>query len=85
MQGSYEMLSAGGKKFQAAAMGQFGSGWAWLVEDGGKLVNPMNDIRLVGKAGGGGGSSGSGGGKRSTMPRKCSGMVAPSRAVSPPR
>lgn len=25
------------KQFQAAAVGQFGSGWAWLVQDGGKL------------------------------------------------
>ena len=38
-------------KFKAAAMAQFGSGWAWLVEDGGKLAivttanagNPMTD------------------------------------------
>ncbi len=26
------------KEFTAAAEGQFGSGWAWLVEDGGKLA-----------------------------------------------
>ena len=26
------------EKFSAAAVGQFGSGWAWLVLDGGKLV-----------------------------------------------
>ena len=25
------------EKFQAAGMGRFGSGWAWLVDDGGKL------------------------------------------------
>ncbi|RMH03883.1 MAG: superoxide dismutase [Planctomycetota bacterium] len=25
-------------RFKAAAAGQFGSGWAWLVEDGGKLA-----------------------------------------------
>ena len=46
--GSLEAFSSA---FQAAAMGQFGSGWAWLVEDGGKLSicatanagNPMTD------------------------------------------
>jgi Fe-Mn family superoxide dismutase len=26
------------KELAAAAAGQFGSGWAWLVEDGGKLA-----------------------------------------------
>jgi superoxide dismutase, Fe-Mn family len=37
------------EQFKAAAVGQFGSGWAWLVADGGKLkiaatpnaVNPL--------------------------------------------
>lgn len=32
--GSYDAWRAA---FTAAAMGQFGSGWAWLVNDGGKL------------------------------------------------
>ncbi|MCA9653117.1 MAG: superoxide dismutase [Myxococcales bacterium] len=42
------------KAFSAAAAGQFGSGWAWLVEDGGKLAitttsnagNPMTDGKV---------------------------------------
>lgn len=46
--GSYEEFLAA---FKAAAMGQFGSGWAWLVEADGKLEivttgnagNPMTD------------------------------------------
>lgn len=33
--GSYDDFKA---KFKAAAVGQFGSGWAWLVLDGGKLA-----------------------------------------------
>jgi superoxide dismutase, Fe-Mn family len=33
--GSYDEFKA---KFKAAAVGQFGSGWAWLVLDGGKLA-----------------------------------------------
>jgi len=31
-------LDAFAEKFTAAAVGQFGSGWAWLVLDGGKLA-----------------------------------------------
>jgi len=39
------------EQFKAAAVGQFGSGWAWLVADGGKLkitatpnaVNPLSE------------------------------------------
>lgn len=33
--GSHEAFA---EKFSATAVGQFGSGWAWLVLDGGKLV-----------------------------------------------
>jgi len=33
--GSFEAFS---EQFGKAAVGQFGSGWAWLVEDGGKLA-----------------------------------------------
>ncbi|EKE75599.1 superoxide dismutase [Oceanibaculum indicum] len=33
--GSYEKFA---EEFKAAGAGQFGSGWAWLVEDGGKLA-----------------------------------------------
>jgi Fe-Mn family superoxide dismutase len=33
--GSYDEFKA---QFKAAAVGQFGSGWAWLVLDGGKLA-----------------------------------------------
>lgn len=33
--GSYEKFV---EEFNAAATGQFGSGWAWLVQDGGKLA-----------------------------------------------
>lgn len=43
------------KQFSAAALGRFGSGWAWLVKTGGKLVitsspnqdNPLMDIAEV--------------------------------------
>ena len=47
--GSYEAFRA---EFIAAAMGQFGAGWAWLVLDGGKLkVTKTSHADLPMKAG----------------------------------
>jgi superoxide dismutase, Fe-Mn family len=37
MESSFGSVEACKKEFAGAAMGQFGSGWAWLVLDGGKL------------------------------------------------
>ena len=45
--GSVDELKA---KLQAAAVGQFGSGWGWLVKDGGKLAvlgTPNQDTPLM--------------------------------------
>jgi superoxide dismutase, Fe-Mn family len=48
--GSYDEFK---EKFAAAAAGRFGSGWAWLVANGGKLEigsTPNQDTPLMGKA-----------------------------------
>jgi len=45
--GSYEKFA---EEFKAAAVAQFGSGWAWLVSDGGKLSvmkTPNADLPMV--------------------------------------
>src|SRR5580658_2093708 len=48
--GSFDALK---EKIEAAGMGRFGSGWAWLVVNGGKLEvcsTPNQDSPLMGKA-----------------------------------
>ena len=48
--GSFSEFQA---KFEAAGIGRFGSGWAWLVSQGGKLEivsTPNQDNPLMGKA-----------------------------------
>jgi superoxide dismutase, Fe-Mn family len=37
LESSFGSVEACKKELSAAAVGQFGSGWAWLVQDGGKL------------------------------------------------
>ena len=45
--GSYDKFA---EEFKAAGAGQFGSGWAWLVEDGGKLAvmkTPNGELPMI--------------------------------------
>lgn len=52
---TFGSLEAFKEAFAAAAVGQFGSGWAWLLHDGSKLVisstpnqdNPLMDVAAV--------------------------------------
>jgi len=53
LQSSFGSLDTFKEKFEAAGLGRFGSGWVWLVVNGGKLEiasTPNQDTPLMGKA-----------------------------------
>ena len=53
IQAAFGSFDAFKEKFEAAGVGRFGSGWAWLVVNGGKLEvvsTPNQDNPIMGKA-----------------------------------